>query len=349
MRTVPAMLATLSLARSGLDRAAHRRDEAGLVGTLLNRPTTRVLVLIGDQAVVTTDDAAPALVLRPGPELAHLGDRLGDAGAGAAGGTAGVMVGDGAGDPAAASPLTAYLGTDAAGHDHVLIALPPGGRSAEDASPPADGTSRLAVLREVGAGLDDTDAGLFTCALALANWHATHPRCSRCGAPTRVAAAGWTRRCPACATDHFPRTDPAVIMSVVDEQDRLLLGHQAVWPDKRFSTLAGFVEPGESLEAAVRREVGEEVGLEVGEVAYQGSQPWPFPSSLMLAFRARALTTQIRVDGDELEQARWWSREELALDVATGELLLPPPLSVSRSLIEQWFGGPIRDAGASWR
>jgi NAD+ diphosphatase len=138
-------------------------------------------------------------------------------------------------------------------------------------------------------------------------------------------------------------------MAVVDEADRILLGRQARWPERRFSTLAGFVEPGESLEAAVRREVFEEAGVVVDEVVYRGSQPWPFPSSLMLGFFARATSTDIVVDGEELAQARWWSREELSLDLATGELLLPPTVSIARRLIEAWFGGPIRDAGEAWR
>ncbi|MFN8082593.1 MAG: NAD(+) diphosphatase, partial [Kineosporiaceae bacterium] len=278
------MLANLALSRSTLDRAAHRRDDPDLLAQLLKQPSTRVLVMIGDQAPVTAEGTA-ALVLRPGPDVAHLA-------------------------AADAVLLVAYLGTetspetrptesastetdsDPARADHLLIALPAGTAAPDDATPPADGRTRLAVLREVGVDLDDTQAGLFTTALALVNWHATHPRCSRCGEATRVAAAGWTRHCDACDTSHFPRTDPAVIMAVVDDAGRVLLGRQAVWPDKRFSTLAGFVEPGESLEAAVRREVFEESGIEVGEVTYLGSQPWPFPSSLMLAYRARALTTQ---------------------------------------------------------
>ncbi len=138
-------------------------------------------------------------------------------------------------------------------------------------------------------------------------------------------------------------------MSVVDRDGRILLGRQARWPDRRFSTLAGFVEPGESLEAAVRREVVEEAGVRVGAVEYRGSQPWPFPSSLMLGFRATAISTEITVDGIELAQARWWTREELALDLATGELLLPPGVSIARRLIEDWYGAPLHTAGDTWR
>src|SRR5690606_24374847 len=123
-----------------------------------------------------------------------------------------------------------------------------------------------------------------------------HGHCARCGARTDVVQAGWVRSCPGCGADHYPRTDPAVIMAVEDPEGRLLLGRQATWPERRFSTLAGFVEPGESLESAVRREVAEETGVQVGAVDYRGSQPWPFPSSLMLGFRATATSTGIAVD-----------------------------------------------------
>jgi NAD+ diphosphatase len=138
-------------------------------------------------------------------------------------------------------------------------------------------------------------------------------------------------------------------MVVVDRADRILLGCHTGWPEKRFSTLAGFVEPGESLEAAVRREVAEEAGVVVGDVVYRGSQPWPFPSSLMVGFRASAVSTEITVDSTELARARWWTREELALDVATGDLVLPPSVSIARRLIEDWFGGPLPDEGGTWR
>jgi NAD+ diphosphatase len=214
---------------------------------------------------------------------------------------------------------------------------------------PAPAGGRWVGLREVGTLLDGTGAGLLTTGVALTNWHSTHPRCARCGEPTEPAASGWSRRCPACGAEHYPRTDPAVIMSVIDDADRILLGRQAAWPPKRYSTLAGFVEPGESLEAAVRREVFEEAGIRVGDVTYSGSQPWPFPSSLMLGFRARATSTDIQVDGEELAHARWWSRDELAADVASGELLLPPGVSIARRLIEQWYGGPLVGAGEAWR
>ena len=196
------------------------------------------------------------------------------------------------------------------------------------------------TLRKVGALLPDRDVGLLVHAVALANWHATHSHCARCGAPTAVAAGGHVRRCPRDGSEHFPRTDPAVIMLITDDEDRALLGRQHSWPDRRFSTLAGFVEPGESAEQAVAREVREESGVEVGTVSYFASQPWPFPSSLMLGFYGKATTTEIILE-DELAEARWVSREMLAAEVARGELRLPPPVSIARRLIEGWYGGEI--------
>jgi NAD+ diphosphatase len=213
----------------------------------------------------------------------------------------------------------------------------------------AEAGDRFRSLREIGAVLGARDAGLVVHAIALANWHATHRHCPRCGAATRVAMAGHSRVCEADGSEHYPRTDPAVIMSVVDDDDRLLLGHQSAWPDRRFSTLAGFVEPGESLEQAVRREVAEEVGVAVGEVDYLGSQPWPFPSSLMLGFTAHALTTEVTLHDAEIAQARWFTRASLRDDVRRGELLLPPPISIARRLVEHWYGEPMDSSGDAWR
>jgi len=199
-----------------------------------------------------------------------------------------------------------------------------------------------ATLREVAATFDDRDAGLAVHAVALANWHATHTHCPRCGAATVVVAAGAQRRCVADSTMHFPRTDPAMIVLVTDPDDRALLGRQASWPVGRYSTLAGFVEPGEDAERAVVREVMEEAGVIVDDVEYLGSQPWPFPASLMLGFAARSPSgAQPVVDGVELAEARWFSRDDLVAAVTTGEVTLPPPVSIARRLIEHWFGGPL--------
>jgi NAD+ diphosphatase len=206
---------------------------------------------------------------------------------------------------------------------------------------PGEAEGRLVSLREAGTLLSDRDVGLVVHAIALANWHSTHPCCARCGAETIPSDGGHVRRCPACRAEHFPRTDPAIIVLVHDDADRCLLGRQPSWPVGRFSTLAGFVEPGEPLEHAVIREVREETGIEIVDPSYAGSQPWPFPSSLMLGFFARAVTTEIRVDGDEIAEARWLSRDELLQAVQSGELLLPGKVSIARRLIETWYGGEL--------
>ena len=205
-------------------------------------------------------------------------------------------------------------------------------------------------LRFIGPTIAPEDASLAVQAVGLSRWHQTHAFCARCGSATDVIKAGHARMCPSCGTEHFPRTDPAVIMLITDGSpgspgDRALLGRQPVWPPGYFSTLAGFVEPGESLIDAVRREVLEEVGVVVGDVAYLGSQPWPFPSSLMLGFHGVADTFDITVDGEELEDARWFTKAEITELTASGELMLPPPVSISRWLVEQWHQGDIR---GSW-
>jgi NAD+ diphosphatase len=167
----------------------------------------------------------------------------------------------------------------------------------------------------------------------LGNWHASHRRCPRCGEATEVVDGGWVRRCPADGSDHFPRTDPAVIVLVHDGADRCLLGRQPTWPRGRYSTLAGFVEPGESLEQAVVREIREESSVTVGDVVYRGSQPWPFPASLMLGFEARVTDGTAAVGDDELEDVRWFSRA----DLRRGEPMLPPPASIAHWLITSWL------------
>jgi NAD+ diphosphatase len=192
---------------------------------------------------------------------------------------------------------------------------------------------RWVDLREIGAALDDRDAGLFTTAVALAHWHDRHPRCPIDGTPTSLINGGWVRRCPTDGSDHFPRTDPAVIMLVHDGDDRCVLGRQATWPEGRFSILAGFVEPGESAEAAVAREVDEEVGLAVAEVSYAGSQPWPFPSSLMLGYTARALGSALNLRDGELAEARWFTRDQ----IRARTVRLPPPVSIAHRIITDWL------------
>jgi NAD+ diphosphatase len=198
--------------------------------------------------------------------------------------------------------------------------------------PRALGTRPLG-LREVGAALSDLDAGLLVSLVALSNWHSTHTRCPRCGEPTLVAQAGWSRRCPADGSQHFPRTDPAVIVLIHDGEDRALLGRQPSWPRGRYSTIAGFVESGESAEQAVHREVLEETGVIVGDVVYRASQPWPFPASLMLGYEARAIGGHVETVDDELEDVRWFTREELRRTHGT----LPPSASIAHWLITGWL------------
>ncbi|SDK91901.1 NAD(+) diphosphatase [Streptomyces indicus] len=292
-------------APSGIDREAHHRLDEAWLAAAWSHPTTRVFVVSGGQALI--DDTAD-------------------------GGTELVMT------PSFEAPVTEthryFLGTDEDGVRYFALqkdSLP--GRM--------DQSARPAGLREAGLLLSPRDAGLMVHAVALENWQRMHRFCSRCAERTQIAAAGHIRRCPACGAEHYPRTDPAVIMAVTDEEDRLLLGRQVHWPEGRFSTLAGFVEPGESIEQSVRREVFEEAGVTVGEVEYVASQPWPFPSSLMLGFMARATSSEINVDGDEIEEARWFSRDELRAAFESGEVIPPYGISIAARLIELWYGKPL--------
>lgn len=182
-------------------------------------------------------------------------------------------------------------------------------------------------------------------AVGLAEWHWANRFCPRCGGQLESTHAGHELTCASCGKSQFPRTDPAVIMAITlgepgSEDERILLGRNASWPEKRFSTLAGFCEPGETLEDAVRREVMEEVGIVVGEVSYFGNQPWPLPSSLMLGFTGRALSDEIDVDGTEVVEARWFSRADLRGDTDAG-IVVPGGVSISSSLMEAWLGEPL--------
>lgn len=195
-------------------------------------------------------------------------------------------------------------------------------------------------LRDVGLDLPRNEAALLAYARGYVHWHTAHRFCGACGHPTSFERAGHRRRCrnPDCRRQQFPRTDPAVITLVTDGP-RCLLARRSIWPVNRRSTIAGFVEPGEMLEDAVRREVLEEVGITVGEVRYHSSQPWPFPTSLMLGFVAEAESRDITVDGVEIVAAAWYTRQDIERQVAGGELLLPPPDSISRRLVGDWMQG----------
>ena len=211
---------------------------------------------------------------------------------------------------------------------------------APEAAAPIAGAGRFADLRAVGPLLPRDQGALLAYARGLMHWHHRHRFCGACGAPTRILMAGHQRRCAgkACAQDHFPRTDPAVIM-LVHDGDRIVLGRQRIWPPGMHSVLAGFVEPGESLEDAVAREVMEEVGIPVREVGYNSSQPWPFPASIMLGFTARASRRRLKVNLNELESARWFHRDQLLASPEDETFRLPRRDSIARRLIEDWLAG----------
>jgi NAD+ diphosphatase len=224
-----------------------------------------------------------------------------------------------------------YLGSSG-GLDYVGLVVD--GGDLEGPSQDVDWVS----LREVGGHLGERDVAVVASATALAVWHGEARFCPSCGAPTRVVHAGWVRRCTAEAKELFPRMDPAVIVAVTDHADRLLLARAQHFGPGRYSVLAGFVDAGESLEAAVRREVGEEVGLELGRVSYLGSQSWPFPRSLMCAFEAQARGTDLTLDTEELAEAHWFTRAEFAAAIADGSVHVAPRSAIARSQIERWYG-----------
>lgn len=200
------------------------------------------------------------------------------------------------------------------------------------------------ALRNIGAKLDDLEAGLATSGLALFNWHQNNPICNRCGGETQSQQHGWSRVCLVDKSQHFPRTDPAVILLVTNPQNEMLLARQGVWPERQYSVIAGFVEAGETLEATCAREAYEEVGIEIANIEYLGSQPWPFPQSLMLAFQASSQNTKLTPDGSEIVEAFWISKDELDAKCQTGEIKLPPHTSIARQMIDHWYGTKTPDA-----
>jgi len=306
-------LGRLALSRSTVDRATARRADGAWVEAAWADPRSRVLVVSDSQALVRSADGRPELVFISSAEAPE-GTKF----------LLGVDTDD-----------VAYFGVSV-----------PGGvsrvRSGEDDVQPMS-------LRQVGALLSDRDAGLLTHAVALANWHDTHTHCPRDGTPTVPAPAGHLTTCPTDGSEHFPRLDPAVIMLVTDPDDRCLLARNALWPKGRMSVLAGFVEPGESAEHAVAREVFEETAITVGHIRYLGSQPWPMPRSLMLGFQAAAPAGQrITVDAEEIGEARWFTREEMLAAIGTGELAVAPTSSIARRLIEFWYGGDLPDGPGAW-
>ena len=223
-----------------------------------------------------------------------------------------------------------FLGLDGDRPRFAAITNEPGGQ-------PFRSPGLLAALAE----MRDGEAATYAAARAVLDWHARHRFCARCGQPSDVIRAGWARRCAACSTEHFPRTDPVVIM-IAEHDGRALLGRQASWPAGRYSALAGFVEPGESVEEAVAREIHEEAGVRVRDVRYVASQPWPFPSQLMIACVAAAEDDALTVDISELEEAIWVPREEVRAVLAGGEgpFVAPPPYAIAHTLLATWAAEP---------
>ncbi|HEX9228436.1 MAG TPA: NAD(+) diphosphatase [Arthrobacter sp.] len=309
-----------------IDRGSSVRLKPGMLQELLHSGAARAMVLSGRQALVN----GSSLVLLDAAELArHLQDT-----------------------PYAPEQLiylgSAMPGSDlAAGTELVLFLLPQQFEvQAEEFEAHIAGIpdgAQWAGFRDVAATLNPTDTAIFVEASAIANWHATHTHCPRCGTLTAPEAGGWVRRCPSDGSEHYPRTDPAIIVTVVGADGRLLLGGGGPLDARNYSTLAGFVEPGESLEQAVVREIGEEVGVRVTACQYLGSQSWPFPASLMLGFTATTADTDATPDGVEVTRARWFSRSELQEAVLSGEIVISSRLSIARSLIEHWYGGVIQD------
>ncbi|HUR76125.1 MAG TPA: NAD(+) diphosphatase [Sporichthya sp.] len=291
----------LRLSRATHDRSAHLRLDQAALDAAWAHPQAKVLQ-VRDSA---------SLLLADGSDLAYL------------------------------TPDQVSVQPD--GADRFFLGFGPDGAPyfAVDRDLVAEGEQRVTHLREISSRLPAGAAGLFVHAIGIANWHARHRFCPNCGSETEVTAAGHVRQCPSCGGQQFPRSDPAVIMLVVGDDDRALFGRAPAWPEGRFSTLAGFVEPGESLEQAVIREVFEEVGVVVDEVTYEGSQPWPFPSSLMVGFSAHASSSEIKLDSEEIAEARWLSRDELIACGRRGEILMPGSISIARWLIERWFGDTL--------
>lgn len=299
-----------ALSGPGLDRAADERQVDGLVERLRTDAATRVLVLHGDAApLAAVDDGRPRH-----PSLHYVAPA-----------------------DAPASAEWAFLGRDADGQAVLLAAV------GQDDDLPFEAPGGWRGLRVVGGDLAAEDAGAFVEGLSLARWLLDAPYCPACGSLTELRSAGWSRHCPVCGREHFPRTDPAVIVAITSatDPDALLLGSNALWGANRFSCFAGFAEAGESLESAVVREVHEEAGVVVHELRYRGSQAWPYPRSLMLGFLATAVDdTAAEADGEEIAAVRWFTRDEIGAALAgEGDVLLPGRASIAHRLISEWHAG----------
>lgn len=307
------MIPALPPAPAVLDRRCEERNAPGFLDNIRGNAAHKVLVMAQGKALLDGDGLIfldPAELTEPPVLAVYLG------------------------------AVEAH-GVLAAGTDVVLQVF---ADDAGDSSWVPDGAV-FRGYRDAAAGLSEADAAIFIQAQAVANWHQSHPRCPRCGAETEIMSAGWMRRCPVDGSEHFPRTDPAVIVAIVGADDRLLLANNFAWDDNRYSTVAGFAEAGESAEQAAVREIFEEVGVHLHTTHYVGSQAWPFPRSLMLGFVGYTNSTVATPDLTEVRGARWFSREELQAEVQAGTTVISNRMSIARALIEHWYGGRILEQG----
>jgi NAD+ diphosphatase len=294
--------AAITFGRNPIDRRSESRENGAVTAAALADPRARAFLLVADRVVLAADGAEPHFDLATAAALGA--------------------------DPAAML-LLGWLPDGAPRFAAPLAADPPGRDLVDLRTLAGEGTLPEAVF------------GQLAQARSMLSWHERHGFCANCGAPTTIGAGGYRRDCAACGAQHFPRTDPVAIM-LVSDGERALLGRQARFRPGSYSCLAGFVEPGETLEDAVRRETFEEAGIRVGRVSFHASQPWPFVSSLMLGCLGEALTSEIVMDANELEDCRWFPRDEVRRMVDgthPGGLTCPPRLAIARHLIEAWLAG----------
>ncbi len=314
---------SVTFAGGTIDRAAHLRGDSALLARLRQADNARAMALWRGKPLVDTENGAALVWLSPDSPL--FGESQ----------TEPVFLGLQAGKPRFAFDIPDWEGVP----ENATPAFYDSARTPHPALPESCG---FVDLRQIMGQLPHSDAGDAASAKGIFEWHKTHAFCANCGAGTRISQAGWQRECPACGRQHFPRTDPVVIMLVLSGNE-VLLGRSPHWPGGMFSLLAGFMEPGETIEEAVRREVSEETGVQTGAVGYLASQPWPFPSSLMIGCHAQALSRDIETDGLEIEEARWVRREDLAQAICENDPTLMPGRkgSIARYLLDRWLADTL--------